>query len=52
MDKIGDHNDELWDEEDGFFYDVLRLARWQLYPLEGAIAGGFAVTDGSCRLPQ
>ena len=25
MDKIGDHNDELWDEEDGFFYDVLRL---------------------------
>ncbi|CAN5274086.1 glucosidase [soil metagenome] len=25
MDRIGDHRDELWDEEDGFFYDVLRL---------------------------
>ena len=27
MDRIGVHNDELWDEEDGFFYDVLRLPR-------------------------
>jgi hypothetical protein len=25
MDRIGPHQDELWDEEDGFFYDVLRL---------------------------
>jgi len=25
MDRIGEHNDELWDEEDGFFYDVLQL---------------------------
>ena len=25
MDRIGDHHDEMWDEEDGFFYDVLRL---------------------------
>jgi hypothetical protein len=25
MDRIGLHDDELWDEEDGFFYDVLRL---------------------------
>lgn len=25
MDRIGEHNDELWDEEDGFFYDVLCL---------------------------
>jgi hypothetical protein len=24
MDRIGEHHDELWDEEDGFFYDVLR----------------------------
>jgi hypothetical protein len=23
MDRIGDNQDELWDEEDGFFYDVL-----------------------------
>jgi hypothetical protein len=25
MDRIGDHKDEMWDEQDGFFYDVLRL---------------------------
>ncbi|HWS13079.1 MAG TPA: hypothetical protein VN279_09790 [Rhodocyclaceae bacterium] len=25
MDRIGDHKDEMWDEEDGFYYDVLRL---------------------------
>ena len=25
MDRIGDNEDELWDKEDGFFYDVLRL---------------------------
>ncbi|GAA0463260.1 MGH1-like glycoside hydrolase domain-containing protein [Streptomyces olivaceiscleroticus] len=25
MDRTGDLPDELWDEEDGFFYDVLRL---------------------------
>jgi hypothetical protein len=25
MDRIGIHDDELWDEDDGFFYDVLRL---------------------------
>ncbi len=25
MDRVGDNRDELWDEEDGFFYDVLRL---------------------------
>ena len=24
VDPLGDHPDELWDEEDGFFYDVLR----------------------------
>ena len=25
MDRPGDHEDELWDEEDGFFYDVIRF---------------------------
>ena len=25
MDRVGEHNDEMWDEEDGFFYDVLRF---------------------------
>jgi hypothetical protein len=25
MDRVGDNQDELWDEEDGFFYDLLHL---------------------------
>jgi hypothetical protein len=25
MDRIGEHQDEMWDEEDGFFYDLLRF---------------------------
>lgn len=25
MNRIGSHHDSMWDEEDGFFYDVLRL---------------------------
>ncbi len=25
MDRMGDHHDQMWDEEDGFFYDVLRM---------------------------
>src|SRR5262249_26770787 len=25
MDQIGDREDEMWDEADGFFYDVLRF---------------------------
>jgi hypothetical protein len=25
MDRLGENRDELWDEEDGFFYDVLHL---------------------------
>jgi hypothetical protein len=25
MDRVGEEEDEMWDEEDGFFYDVLRF---------------------------
>jgi hypothetical protein len=25
MDPVGEHPDEMWDKDDGFFYDVLRL---------------------------
>jgi hypothetical protein len=25
MDRVGERQDEMWDEEDGFFYDVLRF---------------------------
>jgi len=25
MDRVGEHHDEMWDEEDGFFYDLLHF---------------------------
>ena len=25
MDRVGENHDEMWDEEDGFFYDLLRM---------------------------
>ena len=39
MDRIGDNHDELWDEEDGFFYDVLRLPDGQRTAAQGALDG-------------
>jgi hypothetical protein len=29
MDRMGQHKDEMWDEQDGFYYDVLRLPNGQ-----------------------
>ena len=40
MDRIGEHHDEMWDEEDGFYYDLLRLPGGEAHPAEGAVAGG------------
>lgn len=34
MDRPGVHRDELWNEEDGFFYDVLRLPDGQAMQLK------------------
>ncbi len=34
MDRIGEHKDEMWDEQDGFFYDVLRLPDGQAKRLQ------------------
>ena len=34
MDRIGNNHDELWDNEDGFFYDVLRLPDGQAIRLK------------------
>ena len=34
MDRIGEHHDEMWDEQDGFFYDVLRLPDGQAMRLK------------------
>jgi hypothetical protein len=34
MDKPGDHADDMWDEEDGFYYDVLRLPGGEAFRLK------------------
>ncbi|MBB5339952.1 MGH1-like glycoside hydrolase domain-containing protein [Tunturiibacter gelidoferens] len=34
MDRMGEHLDKMWDEEDGFFYDVLRLPDGQAFRLK------------------
>jgi hypothetical protein len=34
MDRIGDNQDELWDEADGFYYDLLRLPNGQAVRLK------------------
>jgi hypothetical protein len=34
MDRVGEHHDEMWDEEDGFFYDLLQLPDGQAIRLK------------------
>ena len=34
MDRIGENRDEMWDEQDGFFYDLLRLPDGQAQRLK------------------
>src|SRR6202022_3815744 len=34
VDRIGVHQDEMWDEQDGFFYDLLRLPDGQAMRLK------------------
>ena len=34
MDRRGEHHDEMWDEQDGFFYDLLRLPDGQAMRLK------------------
>jgi hypothetical protein len=34
MDKIGEQQDDMWDEEDGFYYDVLRLPDGEAFRLK------------------
>src|SRR5262249_17657569 len=63
MDRIGDHHDEMWDEADGFFYDVLRLPDGSatrlkvrsmvgLLPLCASTIFGPDVTDNHPRLRE
>jgi hypothetical protein len=34
MDRLGEHHDEMWDEQDGFFYDLLLLPDGQAMRLK------------------
>ncbi len=34
MDKIGEQQDDMWDEQDGFYYDVLRLPGGEAFRLK------------------
>jgi hypothetical protein len=34
MDKVGEQRDDMWDEEDGFYYDVLRLPDGEAFRLK------------------
>src|SRR5215813_1413038 len=53
MDRIGAHHDELWDEEDGFFYDVLRLPNGQAIRLKvRSMVGLLPVCASSVFRPQ
>ena len=51
IDPVGDHPDEMWDEEDGFFYDVLRLPGRHRAAAEGPLArrAAAAVRDDRVR---
>ena len=45
MDRVGDRHDEMWDEEDGFFYDVLA------FRMAPRPASRCARSWGCCRSP-
>ena len=34
MDRAGEHKDDMWDKEDGFYYDVLRLPDGEAFRLK------------------
>ena len=42
MDRIGEHHDEMWDEQDGFFYDLLHLPDGEAMRLKVRSHGGTA----------
>src|SRR5262249_38424393 len=60
MDRIGEHHDELWDEQDGFFYDLLllpdgRAARLKVRSMVGLLplcASTVLGGDASARYPK
>jgi hypothetical protein len=60
MDRVGERKDEMWDEEDGFFYDVLRFpdgsaTRLKVRSIVGLLplaASAIFEEDILARLPQ
>src|SRR5262249_14626749 len=52
MDRIGVNADELWDEEDGFFYDVLRPSQGQAMRLKVRSMVGLIPLFASAVLPD
>jgi hypothetical protein len=60
MDRIGEHEDELWDEQDGFYYDLLRLPdghgmRLKIRSMVGLLplcASTFFEADDATRHPK
>ena len=51
MDRVGDLQDELWDEEDGFFYDLLRLPNGHAVRLKVRSMVGLLALGASTVLP-
>jgi hypothetical protein len=60
MDRIGQHHEKMWDEQDGFFYDVLRLpdgsaTRLKVRSMVGLLplcASTIFEADASTRYPK
>jgi hypothetical protein len=60
MDRIGENQDEMWDEQDGFFYDVLRFpdghaTRLKVRSMVGLLplcASTFFEADEAARHPK
>ena len=50
MDRIGDNKDEMWDEADGFYYDVLRLPDGTRPAPQGPLDGRAAAAVREHRL--
>ena len=44
MDRIGENHDEMWDTEDGFFYDLLHFPNGDATASEDSLNGGTAAT--------
>jgi hypothetical protein len=52
MDRVGDAADDLWDEEDGFFYDVLRLPDGKAIRLKVRSLVGLLPLCATAVIPQ